>query len=773
MTQAVPVTSLQFNADDPVSAGLRRLVQDLQTVERALNALIATSNTTGAAGDASVPKHVLATTTGLGADHTTSGLTVGMVLKAISATNAAFSKLSFSDLAQTNIGAPGNEQILQFVDGYWTNVNPSVIGGASAANVGGGAGVFQGLSGSTLIFKTIFGVGLTIDVEAETITLTVPPGLDGATGLTGPPGLDGDAGEDGMPGVPGMQGVPGAPGPIVFMEGADGADGDPGPPGSPGAAGAAGAKGLQGPPGLDGESIEGDPGPPGQAGAPGITGAAGPIGPAVFLEGDAGEDGQPGPPGAAGLPGLAGASGPVGPAVFLEGEAGIDGDPGPPGATGAQGGQGIAGAIGVPGPAVFLEADAGADGEPGPPGAAGAQGLPGAAGSTGVPGPAVFLEADAGADGEQGPPGAQGPPGSAGTSGAAGAQGPPGLDGDSVDGDPGPPGAQGIQGAAGTTGAQGPTGPAVFLEADVIEGEPGPPGPIGAQGTPGITGAPGPVGPAVFLDADAGQDGDPGPPGAQGVPGAQGPSSASDSLLWLENVPEETFFPGVGSVYPGGPLTVNGVLTAGNLRIDRASILGFPGAAATDAGIMGPNANSMYFGVSGGTAFRIQAANALAVPATPLSPAITRAFTGLAGFKAAALARPSTIVLASDADLLVTCAEVGWYEVSALLLFNEATSGVGGIQFDLAAGTATLANTLYGSNGVANAAQYGNAARATTAVSTFATITTAATPDWAKISGVIQVTVAGTFGVRWAQAASSANATSMLAGSHLVLTKIG
>jgi len=42
--------------------------------------------------------HVLATTAGLGADHTTSGLTVGQVLRASGATTAAFAQLQHSDL---------------------------------------------------------------------------------------------------------------------------------------------------------------------------------------------------------------------------------------------------------------------------------------------------------------------------------------------------------------------------------------------------------------------------------------------------------------------------------------------------------------------------------------------------------------------------------------------------------------------------------------------------------------------------------------------------
>lgn len=45
--------------------------------------------------------HVLATGTALGADHTMSGAAVGEVLRALSATTAAFDQLNFSDLAGT------------------------------------------------------------------------------------------------------------------------------------------------------------------------------------------------------------------------------------------------------------------------------------------------------------------------------------------------------------------------------------------------------------------------------------------------------------------------------------------------------------------------------------------------------------------------------------------------------------------------------------------------------------------------------------------------
>src|SRR5580692_380686 len=104
MVAPVAKTTIQFNDPSQTLSGLRRLVQDLVNVENALNALISLANM--ASGDTpsdTVPPHILATTVGLNADHTVSGLTVGQVLKAISGTNAAFQLLKFSELAQSDI----------------------------------------------------------------------------------------------------------------------------------------------------------------------------------------------------------------------------------------------------------------------------------------------------------------------------------------------------------------------------------------------------------------------------------------------------------------------------------------------------------------------------------------------------------------------------------------------------------------------------------------------------------------------------------------------
>jgi hypothetical protein len=383
-------------------------------------------------------------------------------------------------------------------------------------------------------------------------------GLPGPQGVPGPAGvtffLEGDPGEDGAstPGAAGAPGAAGSPGPVgpagQGPPGADGSDGEDGMP-IPGPAGAPGPAGGLGPMGpaayLDADpGEEGQPGPPGAGGPPGsigLTGSPGPVGPAAFLEADSGEEGQPGAPGQAGAPGIAGAAGvpgPVGPAVYLEADAGEEGQPGTPGAAGPPGSIGAAGVTGPVGPAAFLEADAGEEGQPGAPGQVGSAG---AAGAVGPAGPAIYLEADAGDQGDAGTPGAAGPVGPAGAPGVAGPSGFIAL----TDADPGDDGLPGAPGAAGATGVPGPNGPAVFLEADVLEGDAGAPGSPGPAGAPGATGAPGPSGYIALTDADPGDDGQigpPGPAGQQGATGAQGPAGSGGGGSGFEIMYHEITF---------------------------------------------------------------------------------------------------------------------------------------------------------------------------------------------------------------------------------------
>lgn len=172
---AVGVTTLNFSGTDANAQSLRRLVQDLQTVERALNQLISLENTSVDPVN-SVPPHVLATTTGLESDHTVKGLTAGQVLKAISATNAAFQELKFGDLAGSDItDNPENGQYIQYVDGFWVAAS-APPGGSSGMNLGAGAGIYASNSGAVLQFKSLLTVaGLLLIPGSSSITIGPDP----------------------------------------------------------------------------------------------------------------------------------------------------------------------------------------------------------------------------------------------------------------------------------------------------------------------------------------------------------------------------------------------------------------------------------------------------------------------------------------------------------------------------------------------------------------------------------------------------------------------
>lgn len=171
---------------------------------------------------------------------------------------------------------------------------------------------------------------------------------------------------------------------------------------------------------------------------------------------------------------------------------------------------------------------------------------------------------------------------------------------------------------------------------------------------------------------------------------------------------------------------------------------------------------------------KVTGAGAIQAPASPLVSTATQAMTGLANFKASTTTVANNTLVA-DASLTVTVNEVGWYRVDALLYVFEATSGAGGVQFDINGGTAVLANGLYTSTGISNGAAYANSARAFTVASNLTPCTTSSTtPDWSLITGMVHVTTAGTVAIRWAQGTTlGIDPTSAAAGSAIILTKIG
>ena len=276
-------SDIQFLGSDPTTQKLRRLVQDLVAAEKAINTLINQVSTlqseVGSAGT-----EVLATTEGLGPNFTVSGLTEGQVLKALSATSAAFAKLSLSDLSNVLIENGQNGQVLTYINNQWVNESPAA--GPSAPqgqNQGTGIDIYAGLLGGNLVFNSITGDGssISVDIVGDTIVVSFigTSGGNGVIGGPGPPGFDEDPepGEPGPPGLQGLQGIQGIPGPtggttVVQYLMIDSPDaGDPGDAGSPG------PQGLQGIPGTNG------------TGGGTIT--------YILTDSDSGADGDSGPPG--------------------------------------------------------------------------------------------------------------------------------------------------------------------------------------------------------------------------------------------------------------------------------------------------------------------------------------------------------------------------------------------------------------------------------------------------------------------------------------------
>jgi len=696
------------------------------------------------------------------------------------------------------------------------------------------------------------------------------PGAAGATGAQGPigpPGLAGDDGvdgNDGPPGLQGMQGLTGAQGPIgpPGLAGDDGVDGNDGPPGLQGMQGFTGAQGPQGAPGADGQDGgDGDIGPPGAPGAQGLTGGVGPTGPAVFMDADPGADGDIGPPGltgpagAQGSTGSTGAVGPTGPAVFMDADPGADGDIGPPGLTGpagAQGSTGSTGPQGLPGPAVYLDIDQiGED--------AWFQGLPNAVGSFTVNGQlsindshtvsgtvlatvdnivfnaiGTFTAATLGVIGFL-PSTGQLAINSASFNVYTGTtltqalnisssqtitlNGPTIINttvtggvGLTINGYGTTGGSKGIQVNAGTNGSDWPLQLKSYAGVNLFQ----------VSGDGGTT-----------VASPAGGDKGLGSLNAQalyvnGIP--VGPGAPDPGIMWADQyIPDDDYFTGIGSVYPGGPLTVNGVMavnfpgsqaltinitsglgilinaSSGNASVEinssattNRALLSLAQAGTIEAriGLDGGNAlasdsangdlvvNCVDGGVIRFTAapnttaiasqLTIAQSGAVGAVSSPLASTVTQVATGLANFLSANTTRANA-TLAAEAGLTVTCNETGWYAVDLLVFVYEATSGTGGFQMDFGAGSATIANPIFSTLEIPAGTVSPASVTSITNTLIMSTVTIApSAPSVLRADGTIQVTVAGTFGVRWAQNSTlGADPTTMVTGSRIILTKIG
>jgi len=127
-----------------------------------------------------------------------------------------------------------------------------------------------------------------------------------------------------------------------------------------------------------------------------------------------------------------------------------------------------------------------------------------------------------------------------------------------------------------------------------------------------------------------------------------------------------------------------------------------------------------------------------------------------------------TSTVLSDTPLSVSL-PVGYYAVDLFLNFNGLSTGTQGIQFGNS-GTAGINASLGSTVGsVAGTAQNGNFVGALS----FATVSVAFSVDFLVIRTAIQVTSSGTYTIQAAQNSASANASEVLIGSQLRLTKLG
>ena len=135
------------------------------------------------ANDHHAQSHVLATTSGLGPDHTVSGLTAGYVLRASSATTAAFAQLAHSDLSGIGPNDHHNRQhsITSTADHTATGAQWQIIGLTATNTLGL---LTPSANGATeAILKSDSGGGLNLD-NLTLVTRLRSPLLDTASGVS-------------------------------------------------------------------------------------------------------------------------------------------------------------------------------------------------------------------------------------------------------------------------------------------------------------------------------------------------------------------------------------------------------------------------------------------------------------------------------------------------------------------------------------------------------------------------------------------------------------
>jgi hypothetical protein len=148
--------------------------------------------------------------------------------------------------------------------------------------------------------------------------------------------------------------------------------------------------------------------------------------------------------------------------------------------------------------------------------------------------------------------------------------------------------------------------------------------------------------------------------------------------------------------------------------------------------------------------------------------------------KTANTARTSTATLSNDPDLVYAITAAGTYRIDAYLYFTYglATSPAGGFSLNLNYG-GSFVSGAGGSTFVTSAGStvQGNglliqSTQTTSAVSYNPGLSPNTYSSIFTLNGALIATGTGTLGLSWAQASSSATATTLYAGSYLAITKI-
>jgi len=141
---------------------------------------------------------------------------------------------------------------------------------------------------------------------------------------------------------------------------------------------------------------------------------------------------------------------------------------------------------------------------------------------------------------------------------------------------------------------------------------------------------------------------------------------------------------------------------------------------------------------------------------------------GYSVVKPADTARQSTVTLTADPDLVTPTLQIGKYSYELFMLFDSVAAGAGFKFTGNGSATDSRATSPAVATGLVNAAAYGPKLESFYgATISYATVSTTSNSNGVLYKGVLLVSGAGTFGVSWAQAASTASNTTLRAGSYL------